>query len=330
MNSCRVKRQDLFTFMDAADIDEHVKGLYVRISWETSTNSRKYRLTKIEKSMDFPSEYQFMNKPTTKGLSVSYGSKILTQKFNRVSDENVTKKEIDDWIRKMNKDKKQLPKIQQLQDKAVHLDAIRTAFESIPTTPTKPIYPTTPPKTKTKTKTKPKTKLSPNKLSPHQHHHQPGMAPPGFSSPINISPVGSPPHPHPLQHQRAEVSPQRNHIHSAPSFANHSHQGYAPPHIRNRAINNYGAPPPNSISLNEQNLQELDVQNMGNARQIYIQKYLDVINAGYNVFYCIPTSEGDSQYVAFLLAKTSSNEVILEEGKRLAVDIARTQHHEKI
>merc|ERR1719245_1023971 len=78
--------------------------------------------------------------------------------------------------------------------------------------------------------------------------------------------------------------------------------------------------------LNAQNLQMLN-QDLGgqNIKERFMEQYLNAINAGYNCFWCIPTAEGDTQYVAFLLIKESSKKPVLDEALLIAQQIAK-QH----
>jgi len=82
--------------IDDEGIDELVRGLYVRLFWERSdkNSGSKYRLHRIEKTMDYPTSYNFMGDKITKGLQVSYGAKITNQKLTKVHDDDFTEKEL--------------------------------------------------------------------------------------------------------------------------------------------------------------------------------------------------------------------------------------------
>eukprot|EP01083_Nonionella_stella_P043420 117126_1 len=55
-----------------------------------------------------------------------------------------------------------------------------------------------------------------------------------------------------------------------------------------------------------------------NLRNNYLNSCFTAINLGCNCFWCIPTADGDSQYVAFLLAKNCKNEKNLIAAQQIA------------
>eukprot|EP00484_Ammonia_sp_Unknown_P006648 CAMPEP_0197065768 /NCGR_PEP_ID=MMETSP1384-20130603/169217_1 /TAXON_ID=29189 /ORGANISM="Ammonia sp." /LENGTH=84 /DNA_ID=CAMNT_0042502725 /DNA_START=20 /DNA_END=270 /DNA_ORIENTATION=+ len=81
--------------------------------------------------MDYPQPYSFQGSKITKGLQVSYGKKISSQRFSRVSDDAFTEQEVIEWKSKMNKDGTPLPTKSDLEGAAQTLGIMRECAEAM-------------------------------------------------------------------------------------------------------------------------------------------------------------------------------------------------------
>eukprot|EP01083_Nonionella_stella_P300228 1023761_1 len=73
-------------------------------------------------------------------------------------------------------------------------------------------------------------------------------------------------------------------------------------------------------ALNYKNLAQLNRQPT-NQRNFLVSKYTSAIDLGANCFWAIPTAEGDSNYICFLLMKTHRNDDHLTEAKQIAMSV---------
>eukprot|EP01084_Bolivina_argentea_P257682 434193_1 len=189
MNLCRLNQMDFKSLIDDINIDEVVTSLYVRVKYINS----KYIVCKITKTMCYPKCYTFMGIITTKlGLTVSYNTKILNIKLNKISNDDFTNNEINLWKQKIQKCNIELPTQNSLMNAAETIDIIRKTVK--------------------------------------------------------------------LQTQ---------------NMAYKQHKSYQPGTYKNIICNQ-------------------------NLRNNYLNSCFTAINLGCNCFWCIPTADGDSQYVAFL------------------------------
>ena len=142
VNQCRLKQVDLSTLLQDNETVNEIKPAlqdgvdpFVRVLRFGHAN--QYRLRQFGEFMEFRSPYQFMNKETTMGMRVSYGSKIMDLKMNLVSDEDVTEDEVKEWLHKIQKDGQSVPdaeSLDMLKFIVEELPAIREMMDSVATT----------------------------------------------------------------------------------------------------------------------------------------------------------------------------------------------------